>query len=348
MNRIARYVLAAVILSAAVVGVICTMSSGSPTTAIRAKALACDLLKRSAMEKNQCWFGILYGLIKADGIGPTFDAYGYMWGRYPQFSTSGCHERTHALGDLAYYGEFLNDRPAIDAFPFRNEMKLCGYGFFHGFFEHYFQNAPDPKTAAATCERLRARLGAAMPDIETICFQGVGHGFMQSRADTVKKSEWGNGPSMIEPAMRLCDALPATADALKERCRDGVFFVLIDWMENGDFGLKFDERSAFSLCDNVRQGLKHACFEEVAQRLVPLVQDHPLRVEQDVMPIRDERLRQEKFDVIMQQMMKEWVRHPGYERIAQECAAVSDDALRSICTKDFEDGVRRADSLRRL
>lgn len=233
---------------------------------VAAGATACDRNERTTDGKIECWMGIVRETLRNDGLAEAMRAFREIYDTYPVFANSGCHRHAHRVGDMVYYEHYLGEQD-ITKIEFPPETTSCGYGFFHGFLEHLIQDNPDAEFITETCAHLDETLTPSMGDIRITCYHGSGHGLALATAATVPQSEWGNPGAFVDEPLRICESLPEANAAEVEECQEGVFNVLVDWMEIGEYGFAYDVDEAFALCAAQPERWQPACYYEMAMKV---------------------------------------------------------------------------------
>jgi len=301
-------------------------------------AEACDDTHEGIQAKVDCWLQRPLGIVSAGSLMAGFRAFTYLYETYPEFASTGCHRYAHKIGDAAYYNLMLARGLSLEEIEFPQSTTACGYGFFHGFVEHLVQNDPDEPVVVRNCEYLRETYADDMRDIGTICYHASGHGFMQTQADALPDAMWGNPVSMVKRPLEGCEALPTTEREIED-CREGVFNVLVDWMETGDFGLSTDLEDPLALCSEVVARWQYACFYELGQNLGQITQGSPLTAARFSMHIPDPELRRMTFGVMVAGMMQSKAALDEYRGVLNECAQIEDAALYETCVVSSANGM---------
>lgn len=250
---------------------------------------------------------------------------------YTEFETISrrCHVHAHRIGDSAYYRYYLIKGIDIRDMDFPQETTSCGYGFFHGFLEHLIQDRPDPAYAMEVCQALHEQYHSTMSNIRVICYHGTGHGYAIAHALTVPKSDWGNVRAFVDAPVAKCDAMTRASESEREDCRQGVFNVLILWMEDEDFGFSYDEGRPFAVCNEGSPHTQHACTYEMAQRLSGVADNDMVLVDQLASQAATPELVDVAFLVgtagVIQQTISDG---RGYEPVLAGCSALSDARFR--------------------
>jgi hypothetical protein len=299
---------------------------------------ACDAAHEGIQAKVDCWLGRPLSIVDAGSLTAGFRAFTYLYETYPAFASTGCHRYAHKVGDAAYYNFMLAKGLALEEVEFPQSTTACGYGFFHGFIEHLVQNDPDEKNVVQNCEYLRETYAKNMRDIGTICYHASGHGFMQTQADALPDAMWGNPGLMVKQPLEACERLPTNGQEIED-CREGVFNVLVDWMETKDFGLSFDLDDPLALCSRVAAGWQYACYYELGQNLGKITGGSPLRAAAFSASIRDTELRRMTFGVMVAGMMQSKTALDEYRELLGECTAIEEAVLYETCVVSSANGM---------
>ena len=178
---------------------------------------------------------------------------------------------------MAYYSDFLHHQD-FDRTEFPMNAKACGYGFYHGFFEHLVQDRPDPEFVVETCDYMTNRLYDVAPAIRQTCFHGAGHGFVLSLADKLTDSKDWTIEAFTKEPLNHCESLAGAEEGEISECRQGVFNVLVDWMSDGEYGLIYNYDKPFAVCDNEEFRRQPDCYYEMAQKLDGVTSNNPVKV----------------------------------------------------------------------
>lgn len=235
------------------------------TVNVAEKLVACEQFTNDT-QKLDCWYEVMRVVHNKKGTAAAFEVFNTLYENEPMFVNTGCHLHAHRIGDYTYYDNYVLNGD-LDAIEFPDGSQVCGYGFYHGFFEHLIQDKPDPGYVAELCEYFDNRLGERMPGMRITCYHGSGHGFALAEVDEGDLSHWGNYTSIIEDPLRLCEQLTEADEGEREECRQGVFNVLVLWMESGEYGLTYDWEDPFWICRDQAEINKHSCYYEVGQKM---------------------------------------------------------------------------------
>lgn len=227
----------------------------------------CNKAHQKDSAKMQCWFDLVEHELHTGGVGAAMDMFKGIHQRYPAMAQY-CHQNTHRVGDMVYFQVYLGTHD-LKSLSFPQDATMCNYGFFHGFFEHLFQDNPVPAFISGTCMDMIARFGTRMTGMSNACWDGSGHGLMLARLDTVQKSEWGQVSSFVDGPLDTCARLSAdtTRDGGRssvEICVEGVFTTFFQSVvREQQYGFAFDSTDPFALCNAVSEGVKFFCFKSV-------------------------------------------------------------------------------------
>ena len=277
-------------------------------------------------EQVECIFREIDGAIEGGNLKRGLDVFATAYNRFPSFAGTGCHRHAHRVGDTIYYQYYvLGDN--LDALEFPQEATACGYGLFHGFLEHLIQDRPDPEFSMEVCDTLDRKLSSTMKDIRVICYHGTGHGYTLSNAETLPKSDWGDIRAFSDDPVAQCNAMDRATESEKEDCRQGVFNVIADWMEEKNYGFFYDTDNPFRLCNTVPSDVQYACYYEMAQKIGGLIaHNDPVELAAVAATATKKEFADLAFSVgiagIIQQTI---VDGNGYDYVLSRCEALSSD-----------------------
>jgi uncharacterized protein YutE (UPF0331/DUF86 family) len=237
------------------------------------KIVACDTGSNIA-GKIDCWMNLVREEYKAQGIDEAFLLFKFLYKTYPEFAQTGCHRSAHRVGDYAYYFDYITHKD-ITKMHFPSDATSCGYGFYHGFFEHLVQDNPTVDFVMDTCTHMIDSFSKVAPAMEQTCFHGSGHGFTLAQTDLlVDKTRWDVASFAHEP-LKKCESLRTPIQKNIDECRQGVYNVIVDWMEIGNYGLTYDFDRPFAMCDKEAYHRQPDCYYEMAQKLDRFLIDEP-------------------------------------------------------------------------
>lgn len=137
----------------------------------------------------------------------------------PQETPGACHARMHAVGDRAYAAH--RERPEEGLAQVPQDAAACGWGYYHAYFEDFFEDHPEPTNVSPVCDRAGAGRSDA-PAIRRVCYGSAGSGFVRAALAT------GAAPSLTKapgPELQQCSVLADATDS--SVCQGGVFGELI-------------------------------------------------------------------------------------------------------------------------
>lgn len=182
----------------------------------------------------------------------------------PDFTTRGCHGEAHKVGDYAYYRQSAQGDLTLSHTV---ESAMCDYGFYHGFFEHYFQNQPSEAQIKETCSQLPQGPDDHLKPLRSMCYLAAGHGLALAQAERVGKERAGTVSEFVDVPIAICDALNDESTPIaSQRCAAGVFAEMARWAVYGNYGFSFatSSRNSFSICDRVGAANKKDCVYALA------------------------------------------------------------------------------------
>lgn len=320
---------------ALVVLVVCVYAY-SPRVRAEAHLQLCHFV--SEEHQVECIFKILESEMGRGGMFTAMPVFSSAYKSFYSFASTGCHKYAHRMGDIAYFKEYLAKKD-MRAMNFPQETTACGYGFYHGFLEHLIQDNPSPRFVTETCTYLTERLGGTMGSIRLICYHGSGHGFVLAHVETLPSSAWGNAWTFVGEPLKECDSLPGATREEKEQCRQGVFNMLVEWMQLEQYEFSYDTEDPFSTCRTMPERYWHDCYYETSQKLDRLSGRDPVRIAEIVQHAPTEKIRRSSFEVgvagIIQQTIAD---ERGYEETLARCALL-DDPLFMSCMKSILRGL---------
>ncbi|NBV77735.1 hypothetical protein EBR66_06245 [bacterium] len=291
-------------------------------------------------DRFQCWFDIIRDYIKQDEIERAFRVFKYTYDTQPIFAETGCHIHAHKVGDMQYYERYRERATSFDELRFPQETTTCGYGFYHGFFEHLVQENPTASFISDTCAYFGERLGGSMASIVSTCFHGSGHGLMLAEGLKHGKSDWGKAEAYTRPALLICDSLRNARDFDMRECREGVYNVLVNWMAGNEYGFTLKPNRLFDVCKNItRPEWKKACYYELSQKLDTPSESNITKLQKIVRDIPETELRYLAFSVGVNSIMQSRVGDGEYAEIVAQCDALTDVEYKKRCVQSVVAGL---------
>ncbi len=290
----------------------------------------------------ECIFRVLEKELSRGGVAAAMTAFQRAYQTHPAFVEAACHRQAHRVGDLVYYNLYLGVED-MDKIDFPQSTTACGYGLYHGLFEHLIQDHPDTEFVTRTCQYFTDRLGETMGHIRIMCYHGSGHGLMLAHMERVPKKEWGNVMAFVGEPLKQCDSLPEASERDLEQCKEGIFNVLNEWMMLDEYGFHFDRSRPFRLCDGIPESAMKACYYEMAMKLDGIAQldVQALAALSEAAPRKE--FSKMAFQVgvagIIQNVL---TKQDGYQKVLAACAKLEDplrgDCIHSVIAGLFEHG----------
>lgn len=229
------------------------------------RATSCDEANVEAVVKVDCFRTILNDEVATRGSAAAMRLFAYLYDQYVSFSDTSCHLHAHAVGDAAYYYEYRSTHD-IQRMEFDETMRACGYGYFHGLFEHLMQHEPDAGLTDQICSYLDRTYADIIPYIEGTCYHGSGHGFMLAQLDTSPDLYTENISTLMEKPFALCDALKTTLEYIDE-CKSGIFVLFTTFVEQRDLGFYMSQENIYSPCLSISdEHTRRICYKEFSRR----------------------------------------------------------------------------------
>jgi hypothetical protein len=300
-----------------------------PGDSREARVHQCDREYDNETAKIDCWYGVISDAFEEEGTREAFDLFEYVYASFNEFSNSGCHRHAHRVGDMAYYFDYVNHRD-LSLVEFPKNANSCGYGFYHGFFEHMVQDVPDPQFVTETCEYLADTIASTAPAISQTCYHGAGHGFVFARADVLTREHEWSPQAFVEEPLALCESLPKANEHEISKCQEGVFNVLVDWMADGEYGLSYDYEQPFLICEEQEEQRREACYYEMAQKMDRASGNDPLRIIDFALRPEDPKIQQ----MIMAVGVAGIVQHDPTDdqsQLAMACNDIEHELLQEAC-----------------
>jgi hypothetical protein len=301
--------------------------------------MPCDT--QSGDQQIECVFGVIEKNLLERGVAGGFEIFSQAYERYPAFVATGCHRHAHRVGDLVYYRLYVGAED-FDSIDFPQSTTACGYGMYHGLLEHLIQDHPLPSFVTETCHYLTKRLETTMNDIQLTCYHGAGHGFTLAEAERTPKSDWGSISAFTKYPLEQCDALTEATATDIEQCKEGVFNVVVDWMDLKQYGFAYNDEAPFAACSVAPASSTEACYYEMAQKLDRLAAHDPVRLADIVAGISDTHLRELSFSVGIAGVVQNVILQGGQRQAIERCRTLSDAyylaCMQSIVHGMFEHG----------
>ena len=209
-------------------------------------------LHASDSGREECVYAAIEGELKAGSTGDALKLFVSSLPILPN-STKGCHDYAHRVGDIAYFSLYIFNPDSVK-FTYPPESMVCDYGFYHGFYEHYFQEHPGLRSIVDTCQALPGGPEAYKRVIRQTCFHGAGHGLVLAQVDTLSKQVWGNIHAFTDRPLATCNKLTGLKPDEFRRCPLGVFAEIAQWRLLKNYGFSFDGPSTERFTDCLTYG----------------------------------------------------------------------------------------------
>ncbi len=286
--------------------------------------------------RNRCWNEALVEALDSGGVKGAMKKVQELYITDPAFISNGCHTWAHVVGDMAFDKDGYKDNN-VESWDFPIETTYCGYGFFHGLFEHFFRTHPDVKLAQRICNRLTDTFSKEIPRIRQTCFHGVGHGFMPEPPPV---KIWSDPYAMMTTALEACRTISPTNDIMENReCMEGSFNVMANWMDAKEYGLKMDEKEPLEFCNKQKdKETVTACFYEYAMRLTSLAKDDIVKIATEyIKPSYDEVLSEMIIDSAAASLVERYLSLTNYDFLVERCLKIPTN-LKHACLSGMSGG----------
>lgn len=223
-------------------------------------ALSTCYLQTTYSGRSECAYAVIQQRLVSGGPGAALRTFGIADRMFPYLNLD-CHDGIHRVGDMLYYQIYAGSEEKITPDLFPPEALMCNHGFFHGVFEHLFQDRPDPQFIVDTCRPFEDRGDARKNATFYTCYHAAGHGLFRAQAEQVAEKDWGKPSAFVNPAAARCAELPG-ADALQKfNCTTGVESIFMQTSMLGEFGLSDPEWDhGFKICDQLDPSFHESCY----------------------------------------------------------------------------------------
>lgn len=284
-----------------------------------------DCLKKiqlgESVDKTECWENTLVKTLEDEGAKKAFEVFAHLYETEEEFAGYGCHWFAHKIGDAAY-GDYLRHED-FSKVQFPPESSYCGYGYYHGFLEHYLRDNPDFDKAVGICEELIESRTDVLPRIRLNCYHAIGHGFIMEPADT---GIWGNPHAFMESGITTCRKLEKYDERIE--CLQGAFNVISDWIFTNQYGLSPNPDDPMEFCreqENEEETL--ACYYELSMKLTPYITDGVLGFYNLYMKdIEDDMVVAEIINPLMAAMVQDVILSNEHLSLLYECRSLPERA----------------------
>jgi len=291
--------------------------------------------KNATCTQEQCWDEALSAALETKGVTGAFEVFSHLYKTDPDFVTSGCHTHAHRVGDMFYeaYASKLKTLAGIDLPP---ETVSCGYGFFHGLFEHFFRKHPNIALVQTICDDLDRRYGETIPLIRINCFHGAGHGLI---ADPPDPALWENISEIIRQPLTLCEEI-SEFPWEQEACMDGVFNIVANWMAENKYTMSLNEKDPFWLCKTLLAPAKESCYYELIMVMTPYENRDLVAITNTyIVPIGEKHIEELVEFSLAAAFMQRDVALPTHEHLLMSCRKIP-VYLKKSCIEGIVNGFK--------
>lgn len=341
MSRRAQflYAIGATFLIAAAAFGVAYASSFRDKSTIRACAT-----ESQGQQEIECIYRAIERRLETDGLVPAMRLFKAAYETSAVFNESGCHRHAHQVGDMYYNQTRAKGETIFPANGFPVETTACGYGFFHGLFEHLTQDDPTSAVITATCGHFRNVMSSLRERrVLQICYHGSGHGLMLAHAEIASKAEWGDAFAFTSEPLQECAALPVE-EVYTLQCEEGVFTMLVSWMDTQQYGFAFP-KEPFKYCDAWSAPAREACYNEMAQKAGMIAPRGVIAYAEAVSRIGDEHLRSVAFETGIAGFVQGNIANGTYIKVFSAClrldAKRQEECVRSLVRGLVEHGTPR-------
>ncbi len=248
-----------VLISLFALVVLCVALLRVPSIHRSAELFSCRYLSAESA-RTECVFAVIEHELKETTTGDAMKVLTRALPILPHSDTS-CHIYSHRVGDIAYYQLYVFNPNSV-TFTYPVESIACDYGFYHGFYEHYFQEHPGLSSIIETCSALPNGPEPYRRVIRQTCFHGAGHGLVLAQIDTLTSRDWGNIHAFTDAPLAACSHLKSLKPDEFARCPLGVFAVIAQSRLLKDYGFSFAGPASerFKDCLTFAPAYRNACI----------------------------------------------------------------------------------------
>jgi len=223
-------------------------------------ALSPCYLKTSDNAKRECAFSIIENALTKDGAAEAVQTFAAANKMFQKLDID-CHAGTHRVGDIMYYSIYTANQLDVSPDDFPLEAHMCNRGFYHGIFEHLFQDHLDPKFVSEICNRFPSGDDKRTEATRLTCFHAAGHGLFRAQTEKISRTDWGNPAAFLTAPAAQCNTLPNTTEEDRFSCVTGVESIFIQASGLKEYGLSDpDDGNGFTVCDQLDAALHPTCY----------------------------------------------------------------------------------------
>lgn len=220
--------------------------------------------------RSECAFETIQSELRSRGIARALQLLEKAVTHSPALITGGCHPATHRVGDMVFYDFSVGNKHLLNL-DFPPEVALCGYGFLHGFFEHFFAQHPEALLVNETCDLISARYGDRL--FAYACLDGAGHGFLTRFAAETPRDQWGQSSAFLAKPLDECRGVSVSGsysgDSGPRVCARGVFTTFSESVQRGEYGFREKNFDFLAACYEVPASWKSECIKTLFAYSLP-------------------------------------------------------------------------------
>lgn len=272
----------------------------------------------------QCWDEMIREAAQEKGVGYSMQLLAKFY-KDPVFARN-CHNFSHTIGGEAYF-EFKK-KGELEMSP---EMNYCGFGFYHGFMETLFAKGDSIQLARDLCAYMDGQIDNPLQYARGACFHGIGHGVV----DGSDKGAWGNAQALLEPGLKLCNAVAIT-DEEHFRCYSGAFNSISIAYSGDNYGLSIDPKDPLRLCREQEEKYRRACYADMAVAVMDVAADDLARAAKLVESVEEDPYAMETMKNVAGLSVRPMLGagDTDFKKVILTCKSVQ-DRLRLSCIRGF-------------
>lgn len=221
-------------------------------------ALSECLLASNDNARRECAFSVMRTTLAKHGVAEALHTFVTANTMFQKLDID-CHSGIHRVGDMMYYSIYLANQFDISPNDFPREALMCNLGFYHGVFEHLFQDRPDPKFISDTCNRFPLNGDRRSGAVRYTCFHAAGHGLLRAQSEKISHKDWGNPDAFVTAPVAQCNSLPNASEGERFSCITGVESIFIQTSILKEYGLS-DPDGGMTICDGLNTTLHPTCY----------------------------------------------------------------------------------------
>ncbi len=257
MSRLSRYHLLALLVFAIVL--LALVPRVVPNIRERLPLSLC-LLTTNENAKRECAFSHIRTVLNEKGVAEALHTFATANEMLPKLDID-CHAAIHRVGDMMYYSIYLENEYDIAPDDFPPEALICNRGFYHGIFEHLFQDRTDPAYISDACHRFAVNDDIRAGTVRYTCFHAAGHGLLRAQSEKIPREDWGNSSAFLTAPVASCNSLPNSTEQERFACITGVESIFIQASMLNEYGLSDpDNGNGLTICNQLPTSLHPTCY----------------------------------------------------------------------------------------